>query len=667
MKAFQFHRRKTRRWWYGGISTVVAALFAVFYIAGAGAVLNGSPSSFESGDGNQTVELTHDWANVSFDHVVDVASDNSDDSFVSGQKQDTVCPDTYTHGNPPKDDFTDVASYSETNTDSSSSQFKHTFLYGATLRYTSNGTASENVELKQGTSGFCAGSTTLLARTPGDKLLAFDYSGGGSKVDLHVLTWIAPDDPTTPINESTLGGNNGTCFVSNDPLPCWGANVLHPSASSFEGTASTDPISSANDPIGNAADSSDSTKFSFYKGKTVPAGAFAEFGVDLAATDIIPTGTCKAFPQTVWESRSSTSFVSTTKDISIENHTISNCGELIIIKRTAPNRGINHDFKYNSTIPNPTGTVTSDSSPYCQQDTLPNGTYGTGDLGFKLNDNGNTTTDSAANTEDCKNLATGTYTVTEQSDPDYTLSNIVCTVSGPNGSTGNVGVLVNGAFANGGNNTFDTGDNTIQANVNAGDVITCVYTNTLNQGALVIKKLSTKTGNPLVQVAGATFCYRTATGCTSATGTNVTDTTDGTGGDSDNTIGQICVPNLTPGAYKVNETGAPAGYGIGTSGEQTVTVVTGTNCTTNKPGSGATATFTDPPLSKIEVKFFRVGTQTETSASIVCKDAGNTVIPASPNEEGSPDPAFDDTDETFGNGTSTLVPGTYTCTVVIDP
>ncbi len=28
---------------------------------------------------------------------------------------------------------------------------------------------------------------------------------------------------------------------------------------------------------------------------------------------------------------------------------------------------------------------------------------------------------------------------------------------------------------------------------------------------------------------------------------------------------------------------------------------------------------------------------------------------------------FDDTDETFGNGTTTLLPGTYTCTVVIDP
>jgi hypothetical protein len=32
-------------------------------------------------------------------------------------------------------------------------------------------------------------------------------------------------------------------------------------------------------------------------------------------------------------------------------------------------------------------------------------------------------------------------------------------------------------------------------------------------------------------------------------------------------------------------------------------------------------------------------------------------------ENGNADPAFDDTDETFTN----LAPGTYTCTVVVDP
>src|SRR6266508_5447656 len=137
-----------------GTTTVIALLVSQ---GAADAVLPGSPSNFESNDGNMIVDTTgnHDWANVSFVHVSDLASTTSDDSFAPGQKQDTVCPDVAPHGNPPKDDFTDVASFSETNGTTGD-----TYLYGATIRYTANGNASENVELKQGLSGFCPGSTT---------------------------------------------------------------------------------------------------------------------------------------------------------------------------------------------------------------------------------------------------------------------------------------------------------------------------------------------------------------------------------------------------------------------------------------------------------------------------------------------------------------------------
>ena len=63
------------------------------------------------------------------------------------------------------------------------------------------------------------------------------------------------------------------------------------------------------------------------------AGQFAEFGINLAAAGIIPAGSCKSFTQTVWESRSSgSSFVSSTKDISIEDQDINNCASVSVEK-----------------------------------------------------------------------------------------------------------------------------------------------------------------------------------------------------------------------------------------------------------------------------------------------------------------------------------------------
>ena len=79
--------------------------------------------------------------------------------------------------------------------------------------------------------------------------------------------------------------------------------------------------------------------------------------------------------------------------------------------------------------------------------------------------------------------------------------------------------------------------------------------------------------------------------------------------------------------------------------------------------------FKDTPLSQIEVKFTSLAGAGVTASQIVCKK-GTTVVPAN-TENGGDDnettPVFDDTDEVFGNGTSTLDPGVYTCTVDIDP
>ena len=325
---------RSRRTWRVLATGASAVVLAIGIAIPAMAVLNGSPSNFEANDGNMVVNTSgnHDWANVSFIHVTDQFNSNSDDSFTPGQKQDTTCPDTSGHKNPGKDDFTDVASFDEKNTTSGD-----TFLYGATIRFTANGNASENVELKQSNT-LCPGQPTggVTQRTPGDKLIAIDYLNGGTNVQFNVLTWIDGTDPTNP-----------TCFVGNDQPPCWGAVVKSLSASAAEGLASQAAITAANNPI---------------SGQALVAGQFAEFGVNLSAAGIVPANACQSFPQTVWESRSSgSSFVSSTKDIAVENHTIGNCTSSV---STNPQKSTDNttftDLANNGSIPS--GTYVRDQA-----------------------------------------------------------------------------------------------------------------------------------------------------------------------------------------------------------------------------------------------------------------------------------------------------------------
>ena len=175
---------------------------------------------------------------------------------------------------------------------------------------------------------------------------------------------------------------------------------------------------------------------------------------------------------------------------------------------------------------------------------------------------------------------------------------------------------------------------------------------TVQCGALLIQKESTKGTNPLVKNAGAEFCYSTATGCST---TNVTD--NGTGDEDTGTagIGSVCVSGLAPGTYYVNETKAPLGYGDATQANVAVTVANGTNCTTARPGAAATAAFTNAPLSDIQVNF-RDGGSTETSATISCDNTTGT---------GSDTPATGwDTSRTV---TNVDAPTVVTCTITIDP
>ena len=563
--------RRRRRFLLAPIALVT--LVALIAISAASGVLPGSPSDFESGNdptlgvGNMVVDTTgnSDWISVTgeanYVHLSDTAAATSDDSFTPGQKQDTACPTIEGHKNPPKDDFTDVASFFEV------ADNGDVYLYGATIRYQPNGNASENIELKQGTAGTCDEEPRLLERVAGDKLIAIDYLGGGSAVEFHVLTWVI----------------SGPCFVPQDPAPCWGATVLELSASAAEGGVSTSAMTVAQNPIGGTA---------------LKAGQFAEFGINLSDAGIIPSGACAGFSQTIWESRSSgSSFVSSTKDITVEDNDIALCGSATVTKAGSDGgsqEGAVFSLYEDSIDPaNLVGTCTVNADNEC------------------VNDDGTTEYPPSF-----ANLQPGTYVIDETGQP---------------ANYGKDPALPD---------TFE---------VVIGENVTLNYTDPRLAGALRVLKNSTKgDGTNAVATAGAVFSYD---------GSSVTD--NGTG-DEDSAIGRVCVSGLDIGDYLVDETSAPPGYGDSGDAAQTVTVASGTNCTGSLPGAGATATFHNPPLADIQVNFRDGG-------------SGETNVPGSTINcvEGATDLGDNDVTPTTGWHKSEthldLDPGTYVCTIVVDP
>jgi hypothetical protein len=116
--------------------------------------------------------------------------------------------------------------------------------------------------------------------------------------------------------------------------------------------------------------------------------------------------------------------------------------------------------------------------------------------------------------------------------------------------------------------------------------------------------------------------------------------------------GEACFDGLEFGDYTVHET-VPAGYQG--EGDKTVTVDNTATCS-DATYVGETVSFHNTPLTNLTVS---VDSQVDggTSSTIVCKAADNSTVAS-----GSTDANGD------GSATaSDLEPGTYTCTVVIDP
>jgi Prealbumin-like fold domain len=657
-----FRQRPVRRRWLFGITTTAMVAFIALFVTSALGVLPGSPSNFEAGDGDMIVTTpgNNDWASVAFTRVDDLESVTNDDSFQPGQKQDTTCPVVEGHKNPPKDDFTDIAEFSETNATTGD-----VYLYGATIRVAENGNASENVELNQGTGGTCPGST-LLARVAGDKLIAIDYVSGGPQ--FHVLTWVT----------------SGACFVSNDAPPCWGATVVTLDPNTTEGAVNASPITAANNPINHLA---------------LNAGQFAEFGVNLVASGIIPAGSCKSFTQTVFESRSSgSSFVSTVKDVAISQRQINVCPTLTI-KKVGSDGGSQAGAVFTLYSGSGTGgpivgTCTINADGNCVNN-APNSTF---PPSFTLNPGTYTLDETTVPPGYIKDASLPVTFTLAASEPrtinvtDVTLANLSVTKVGSDGGSqaGAVFTLYSGpdtsgtivgtctvnaagncvndapgstfppSFANLSPGTYTLDETTVPPGYSKDPTLPTTFTLAQNEsktfpatdirqvGAIRILKRSTKTGN-LVSTAGAVFSYD---------GSSVTDNG---AGDNDPAIGSICVSGLASGSYTVNETSPPPGYGAASESGLNAVAVTGTNCVNNLPSDPpGVVTFTNPPLADIQVNF-RDGGSGETSLAepLACDNPTGT-------SSTTPAPGWGSSLTVTGiqAGSTTI---TVTCTIKIDP
>jgi uncharacterized surface anchored protein len=133
-------------------------------------------------------------------------------------------------------------------------------------------------------------------------------------------------------------------------------------------------------------------------------------------------------------------------------------------------------------------------------------------------------------------------------------------------------------------------------------------------------------------------------------GFTITDSKGATHTTTTDATGRVCVVGLPLGSATVSETTIPTGYHA--PGDVNVTVA---KSTCGSSGGAVEAAFENVPLTDITVS---VHSQVAggTKSKITCTSLTPTPADATPN-------AFDDTSETVDD----LDPGTYTCTVVVDP
>jgi hypothetical protein len=298
-----------------------------------------------------------------------------------------------------------------------------------------------------------------------------------------------------------------------------------------------------------------------------PINQFGEAAINLTAAGVFPPGVCKAFGSVYVKSRSATSFPSEIKDFIAPVHVnVANCATIVVKKVTVPS-------------PDPTDTSFNSSADYTSAFSLKNG-------------ESKTVTD----------LNPGTNSVAETVPANWSLTSATC----------------------------DDGSDPSAIDLGPAETVTCTFTNTLQQGAIIVTKTRKHAADgpgPHPQ-SGVSFTVN-----------GVTKQTDGNG--------QACFDGLNLGTYTVTET-VPAGY-HSADASQDVLVDSTATCA---GGGGETVSFSNTPLTNLTVS---VDSQIDggTASTIDCGDVGDPVSTGA-NGDGS-------------KSKVDLEPGTYTCTIVIDP
>jgi len=591
-----------------------------------------------------------DWASVSETRRNDLATGATDDSYAGGAKEDDACPGTTTGSIPNnKSDLRTFGAYVEP--EAGGAGFLNLFW----LRVQEpSGTTLMDFELNQ-SSTLCANGVNPV-RTTGDLLIEYRIEQGGAVATIKVRTWTGS---------------------------AWGPAVDLTAAALAAGTINSTSIpASESDGLVTAPNS-------------LSPRTFGEAQLDLDF--VFDEGKCESFGSAFLKSRASDAFNSQLKDfIKPVAVNIRNCGSVVIHKVTDPPSdpattqfGYTKNFGTDPVTPNTftlghgqtksyTDTVLFGSGYTVTEDSLPAGwdfvsLDCSASSGVTPSINGTTVTfaiDNAADLLDCTytNRARASLTVVKrttdgQGSFDFTSgtltpSTFTLTTTAP-GAAGedsrSFGDLVPGTYdvaetvPAGWNLTSATctdGSDPASIGLSAGESVTCTFVDAREQGAIEITKLRKHAadGTGDHPHPGVTF---TITGGELPAG-GVTAVT--------NDQGVACVDGLLlssfAGDYTVTET-VPAGYAADSANPQTVSVTTETTC---GGGNEAPVTFHNTPLTDLSVS---VDSQVNggTSSTIECKNENGDIVASG--QTGAD-----------GDGSATapnLRPGTYTCTVVVDP
>jgi hypothetical protein len=427
------------------------------------AFANLTGSKFESNDGNLVVDTTgnFDWVNAPHRQAgVEEFSGSADNSFGQGTKEDDTTPTVVTGSIPPnKSDLTRFYVANDTGSNN------HKFIYLAWERTNTLGSANMDFEinqLKQPDMTTTGVKDIGATRSPGDLLIRYDFSGGGTSPSLSLVKWLTGD---------TDGALSSDCNSSGATLPCWGAvpgatedgidgvndNQIDLSASGFADGAVNVLCSGAkkctdvtHDPIGNI---------------DLASATFGEAAIDLTAAGVFPAGQCRNFGSAYLKSRSSDSFTAETKDfIAPIEIDINNCGSLTIRKVTVGGSGT---FGFDSTTL--ADQTSSDPATRFELTTTGAGSAGAADTGTAYH-----------------GILAGTYDAAENAKDGWTLTGISCVNADSSSHPA----------------TTDLTARTLSVGIAVGDDVTCTFTNTA-KATIRFKKVT----NPSPDTANTSFTF----------------------------------------------------------------------------------------------------------------------------------------------------------------